>query len=405
MDIKNIKILARDIANEMKSEFENISDFILNNPELGGEEYISSKYLTDKIKEYGFEVTYPYLGIDTAFRAELGDDEGPSIAFLAEYDALPGYGENNDEAAHACGHNWIAASTFGACVVLSKIKEHFKGKIVFIGTPAEETIGYKYDLVENGAFNDIDVAFQMHIESENNLNCKSLAMDSIEFEFTGVAAHAASHPHKGVNALDSVNLMFAGVNALRQHVTSDVRIHGIITNGGQAANIVPEKAVCQYYIRAQERTYLEEVTEKVINCAKGASLMTGAKLNYKNFENPFDNIINVKSLQALTKKNLEEVGVVDFLEGMDGPTGSTDIGNVSQVCPTMYTELKLDVSPMVYVHDKAFLKYLDTNKAYDILHKAIKSMVTSSLEIYLDEELLNRIKNEHKTLVNSEPLV
>lgn len=405
MDIKNIKILARDIANEMKSEFENISDFILNNPELGGEEYISSKYLTDKIKEYGFEVTYPYLGIDTAFRAELGDDEGPSIAFLAEYDALPGYGENNDEAAHACGHNWIAASTFGACVVLSKLKEHFKGKIVFIGTPAEETIGYKYDLVENGAFNDIDVAFQMHIESENNLNCKSLAMDSIEFEFTGVAAHAASHPHKGVNALDSVNLMFAGVNALRQHVTSDVRIHGIITNGGQAANIVPEKAVCQYYIRAQERTYLEEVTEKVINCAKGASLMTGAKLNYKNFENPFDNIINVKSLQALTKKNLEEVGVVDFLEGMDGPTGSTDIGNVSQVCPTMYTELKLDVSPMVYVHDKAFLKYLDTNKAYDILHKAIKSMVTSSLEIYLDEELLNRIKNEHKTLVNSEPLV
>lgn len=405
MDIKNIKILARDIANEMKSEFENISDFILNNPELGGEEYISSKYLTDKIKEYGFEVTYPYLGIDTAFRAELGDDEGTSIAFLAEYDALPGYGENNDEAAHACGHNWIAASTFGACVVLSKIKEHFKGKIVFIGTPAEETIGYKYDLVENGAFNDIDVAFQMHIESENNLNCKSLAMDSIEFEFTGVAAHAASHPHKGVNALDSVNLMFAGVNALRQHVTSDVRIHGIITNGGQAANIVPEKAVCQYYIRAQERTYLEEVTEKVINCAKGASLMTGAKLNYKNFENPFDNIINVKSLQALTKKNLEEVGVVDFLDGMDGPTGSTDIGNVSQVCPTMYTELKLDVSPMVYVHDKAFLKYLDTNKAYDILHKAIKSMVTSSLEIYLDEELLNRIKNEHKALVKSEPLV
>ena len=402
MDIKNLKILARDIANEMKSEFENISDFILKNPELGGEEYISSKYLTDKIKEYGFEVTYPYLGIQTAFRAELGDDEGPRIAFLAEYDALPGYGENNDEAAHACGHNWIAASTFGACVVLSKLKEHFKGKIVFIGTPAEETIGYKYDLVKNGAFDDIDVAFQMHIESENNLNCKSLAMDSIEFEFTGVAAHAASHPHKGVNALDSVNLMFAGVNALRQHVTNDVRIHGIITNGGQAANIVPEKAVCQYYIRAQERKYLEEVTEKVINCAKGASLMTGANLSYRNFENPFDNIVNVKSLQELTKRNLQDVGVMDFLEGTDGPTGSTDVGNVSQVCPTMYTELKLDVNPMVYVHDKAFLKYLDTDKAYDILHKATKSMVTSSLEIYLDKELLNNIKDEHKILTNKE---
>ncbi|MGL6107003.1 M20 family metallopeptidase [Romboutsia sp.] len=394
MEIQQLKQLAYKIEDEMKREFEEVSDFILNNPELGGKEYISSEYLTHKIKEYGFEITYPYLGIETAFRAELGDDEGPTICFLSEYDALPGYGQNNDEVAHACGHNWIAASTLGACVVLSKLKQHFKGKIVLMGTPAEETIGYKYDLVENGAFNDIDIAFQMHIESENNINCKSLAMDSIEFEFTGVASHAASHPHKGINALDSVNLMFAGVNALRQHVKSDVRIHGIITNGGQAANIVPEKAVCQYYIRATERKYLEEVTQKVINCAKGASLMTGAKLSYKNFENPFDNIINVKTLQDITKKNLQEVGIVDFLEGADGPTGSTDIGNVSQVCPTMYTELKLDVSPMVYVHDKEFLKYLDTPSAYDILHKSIKSMVTSSLEIYLDRELLKKIKAE-----------
>ncbi|MGL5311942.1 MAG: M20 family peptidase, partial [Peptostreptococcaceae bacterium] len=204
----------------------------------------------------------------------------------------------------------------------------------------------------------------------------------------------------GINALDSVNLMFAGVNALRQHVTSDVRIHGIITNGGQAANIVPERAVCQYYIRATERKYLEEVTEKVINCAKGASLMTGAKLSYSNFENPFDNIVNVKALQDITKKNLEDVGVADFLDGTEGPTGSTDIGNVSQVCPTMYTELKLDVCPMVYVHEQEFLKYLDTEKAYDILHKSIKAMVTSAIDIYLDKELLENIKEEHYRNIN-----
>lgn len=402
MQIEELKKLAYKIEEDMHDKFEEVSNFILNNPELGGQEYISSKYLTDKIKEYGFKITYPYLGIDTAFRAELGDSDGPAICFLAEYDALPGYGENNDEIAHACGHNWIAASTLGACAVLSKLKEHFKGKIVLMGTPAEETIGFKYDLVKNGAFDDIDVAFQMHIESENNLNCKSLAMDSLEFEFTGVSAHAASHPHKGVNALDSVNLMFAGVNALRQHVTSDVRIHGIITNGGQAANIVPEKAACQYYIRATERKYLEEVTQKVIDCAKGASLMTGSKLSYRNFENPYDNIINVVSLQDLTKKNLQEVGVVDFLEGTEGPTGSTDIGNISQVCPTMYTELKLDVSPMVYVHEQEFLKYLDKPCAYDILHKSIKSMAASALEIYLDEELFNNIKDEHKKLIKTE---
>lgn len=400
MNLQNLKLRAYEIENELFKEFEEVNDYIFKNPELGGREYKSSKYIVDKMNEYGFKTTFPYCNIDTAFRAELGDEEGPTIAFISEYDALPGYGENNDEPAHACGHNWIAASTLGACVVLSKLKQYFKGKIVLIGTPAEETIGYKYNLVKSGAFDDIDAAFQMHIESCNNVNCKSLAMDSIEFEFEGLAAHAASHPHKGVNALDAVNLMFAGVNALRQDVKSDVRIHGIITNGGQAANIVPEKSICQFYIRASERSYLEEVTQKVINCAKGAELMTGAKLSYRNFENPFDNIINVRSFQDAMKSNLEDIGVIDFYEGNNPPTGSTDIGNVSQVCPNMYTELRLNVNPMVYVHEKEFLKYANSNEAYELLHKAIKSMATTALELYCDNKLLSKIKEEHLMLAS-----
>ncbi|MGL4910934.1 MAG: M20 family metallopeptidase [Romboutsia sp.] len=401
MNLEQLKKLSYEIEDKLGKEFEKVNDFIFKNPELGGEEYISSKYLVDKMKEYGFHTILPYCNIDTAFRAELGDEEGPTIAFISEYDALPGYGENKDEAAHACGHNWIAATTLGACVVLSKLKENFKGKIVLIGTPAEETIGYKYDLVKSGAFDDIDVAFQMHVESCNNVNCKSLAMDSIEFEFEGLAAHAASHPHKGINALDAVNLMFAGVNALRQHVKSDVRIHGIITSGGQAANIVPDKGVCQFYIRASERSYLEEVTQKVINCAKGAELMTGAKLTYKNFENSYDNIVNIPKLQELIKSNLVDVGINDFYEGYNPPTGSTDIGNVSQVCPTMYTEITLDVEPMVYVHEKEFLNYINEKEAYDILHKSIKSMVGSALELYCDSDLLKEIKKEFYKLVTN----
>lgn len=280
--IKNIKKRAYDIENELGTEIEEVCDFIFNNPELGEEEYISSKYLVDKMKEYGFDTTYPYCNLDTAFRAELGDNDGPTIAFLAEYDALPGYGENK-EAGHACGHNWIAASTLGACIVLSKLKEDFKGKIVLIGTPAEETTGGKCDLVKAGAFDDIDICYQMHIEAFNNINCRALAIDSLEFSFEGVAAHAASHPHMGVNALDAVQLTYAGINALRQHVKSDVRIHGIVSNGGEAPNIVPEKAACKFFVRASERSYLNEVTKKVINCAKGAELMTGAKLTYRYF--------------------------------------------------------------------------------------------------------------------------
>lgn len=392
--IESIKKRAYEIENELGKEIEEVCDFIFNNPEIGEEEYISSKYLVDKIKEYGFDITYPYCNIDTAFRAELGDNDGPTIAFLAEYDALPGYGENK-EPAHACGHNWIAASTLGACIVLSKLKENFKGKIVLMGTPAEETTGGKCDLVKAGAFDDIDVCYQMHIEAFNNINCKALAIDSIEFSFKGVAAHAASHPHMGVNALDAVQLTFAGINALRQHVKSDVRIHGIVSNGGEAPNIVPEKASCKFYIRASERSYLDEVTKKVINCAKGAELMTGAKLSYRYFENSFDNIVNNKVLQNITKNNLIEVGITDILEGKDGPVGSTDIGNVSQVCPTMYTEIALDINPMVYVHEKEFLNYANSEEAYDKLHKSVKAMVGCALDIYLEDDLLDEIKKNH----------
>lgn len=390
--IENIKQKSYEIEDELSKEIEAVSDFIFNNPELGDEEYISSKYLVDKMKEYGFNTVYPYCNLDTAFRAELGDECGPTIAFLAEYDALPGYGENK-EPAHACGHNWIAASTLGACIVLSKLKENFKGKIVLIGTPAEESTGGKCDLVKAGAFDDIDVCYQMHIEAFNNVNCKALAIDSLEFSFEGVAAHAASHPHKGINALDAVQLTFAGINALRQHVTPDVRIHGIVSNGGDAPNIVPEKAACKFYIRASERSYLNELTEKVINCAKGAELMTGAKLSYRYFENSFDNIINNKVLQDITKKNLVQVGITDILEGKEGPVGSTDIGNVSQVCPTMYTEIALDINPMVYVHEEAFLNYANSKEAYDKLHKSVKAMVGCALEIYLQDGLLDEIKS------------
>jgi amidohydrolase len=397
--IESIKKISYEIEEELGKEIEEVCDFIFNNPELGEEEYISSKYLVDKMKEYGFDITYPYCNIDTAFRAELGDNDGPTIAFLAEYDALPGYGENK-EPAHACGHNWIAASTLGACIVLSKLKENFKGKIVLIGTPAEETTGGKCDLVEAGAFNDIDICYQMHIEAFNNINCKALAIDSIEFSFEGVAAHAASHPHMGVNALDAVQLTFAGINALRQHVKSDVRIHGIVSDGGEAPNIVPEKASCKFFIRASERGYLDEVTKKVINCAKGAELMTGAKLSYSYFENSFDNIISNKVLQDITKNNLIEVGITDILEGKDGPVGSTDIGNVSQVCPTMYTEIALDINPMVYVHEKEFLNYANSKEAYDKLHKSVKAMVGCALEIYLKDGLLDEIKKNHLNKAN-----
>ncbi|MDD7281542.1 MAG: amidohydrolase, partial [Erysipelotrichaceae bacterium] len=182
-----------DIEETLKKEIENISEYIFNHPELGNEEFQSSQYLVDVLKSHGFDVEYPYCDIPTSFRAEFKKGEGRKVAFLAEYDALPGYGPNKDEVAHACGHNWIAASCLGAAITLSKL-ENISGTIVVIGTPAEETTGGKCELVMKHAFDDIDAAIQMHLGAENNINVVTLAMDSIEFTFKGKASHAAAYP-------------------------------------------------------------------------------------------------------------------------------------------------------------------------------------------------------------------
>lgn len=373
---------------EMAEQFERVRDEIYAHPELGCDEVWSSQYLCEKMRGYGFAVTQPYGGLATAFRAELNCGDGPKIAFLAEYDALPGYGPEHNQNAHACGHNWIAASTLGAAALLAQFSEEFSGTIVLIGTPAEETLGGKCDLVDAGCFDDIDAAFQMHLGAENNIHVVSLAMDSLQFDFTGKAAHAAAYPHLGINALDAVQLTFAGINALRQHMQSDARVHGIVTNGGAAANIVPESASCQFYIRAKSRAYLEELTQRIINCAKGAALMTGASLAYHNFENSYDDLVYSEPLRKLLKENLEALGVTRFVPQSNEASGSTDIGNVSHVCPTVYCEIETDACPPVYAHNEDFLDYVHGQAADHSLHTAIKAMAFSALQVFLNPELL-----------------
>lgn len=379
------------LVKSYETEIENISDYIFNHPELGAEEYKSSKFIVDLLEKHDFRIQYPYLGIDTSFRAEFGDEFGPTIAFLAEYDALPGYGEKK-EPAHACGHNWIAATTVGTGIILSKMKEEFKGKIVVMGTPAEETIGSKVDLVNKGAFKDIDAVFQMHLYEENNLRAKALAMDSWEFEFIGKASHAAAYPFDGINALDSVNLTFAGISALRQQLKQDVRIHGIITKGGEAPNIIPDHCSCKFYVRAQKRKYLDIVSEKVKNCARGAALMTGAKLEIKKFENSFDDLVVNKTLLEIARKNLEKVGFENFSQRDEIP-GSTDVGNVSYAAPTMYGNIGI-ADGIAKVHEEEFLGYANSKEAKEKISMVVKAFSYSVLELFNSKELMDKVKEE-----------
>lgn len=323
-----MKSILFEKGKEIHKELCEISDFIYQNPELGNEEYKAVEKLTSFLQEHNFEIETEFLGIKTAFRATYySNKEGPTIGYLCEYDALP-------EIGHGCGHNMIGAMSAGAGIILSKVLNEIGGKIIVYGTPAEETNGAKVIFAEQGVFDELDVAMMVHPSDKTIESGTSMALYPLQFTYTGKTAHAASCPQDGINALNSVIQLFNGIDALRQHVTPDVRIHGIITNGGVAANIVPDKAVAQFYFRASTKEILDDVLVKAKNIAQGAALMTGSKLEITRYELPNDNLKTNKSLSEAFSKNLRKLGVKDIYEAKD--TGSSDIGNVSHKTPTIH---------------------------------------------------------------------
>lgn len=323
-----MKSILFEKGKEIHKELCEISDFIYQNPELGNEEYKAVEKLTSFLQEHNFEIETEFLGIKTAFRATYDSNkEGTTIGYLCEYDALP-------EIGHGCGHNMIGAMSAGAGIILSKVLNEIGGKIIVYGTPAEETNGAKVIFAEQGVFDELDVAMMVHPSDKTIESGTSMALYPLQFTYTGKTAHAASCPQEGINALNSVIQLFNGIDALRQHVTPDVRIHGIITNGGVAANIVPDKAVAQFYFRASTKEILDDVLVKVKNIAQGAALMTGSNLEMTRYELPNDNLKTNKSLSEAFSENLRKLGVKDIYEAKD--TGSSDIGNVSHKTPTIH---------------------------------------------------------------------
>ncbi|MCR1875853.1 M20 family metallopeptidase [Paraclostridium bifermentans] len=323
-----MKSILFEKGKEMHKELCEISDFIYQNPELGNEEYKAVEKLTSFLQEHNFEIETEFLGIKTAFRATYDSNkEGPTIGYLCEYDALP-------EIGHGCGHNMIGSMSAGAGIILSKVLNEIGGKIIVYGTPAEETNGAKVIFAEQGVFDELDVAMMVHPSDKTIESGTSMALYPLQFTYTGKTAHAASCPQEGINALNSVIQLFNGIDALRQHVTPDVRIHGIITNGGVAANIVPDKAVAQFYFRASTKEILDDVLVKAKNIAQGAALMTGSKLEITRYELPNDNLKTNKRLSEAFSENLRKLGVKDIYEAKD--TGSSDIGNVSHKTPTIH---------------------------------------------------------------------
>ena len=317
-------------------------------PELNYQEFYAAKLLSDTLEAHDFAVERGIGGVETAFRATLegGAGDGPTVAVLAEYDALP-------EIGHGCGHNLIAMAGLGAGLGVQANMKNLPGRLVIIGTPAEEGGGGKIKLLDAGVFDGVDICLSSHPSSNRTIipqdipmdESWSLAMVGFRYIYHGKAAHAAAAPEEGINALNSLIHLFTGIDALRQHLREDTRIHGIITDGGLAPNVVPEFAAANFMLRCRDRNYLSDViVGKVLKIAEGAALITGATLEVEPYYQFYENVLPNGVLAENFRANAEAVGM-----RIDAPTGgrrgsgaSTDFGNVSQVLPSL--ELRYAVS-------------------------------------------------------------
>lgn len=373
-----------------RESYHRISQYIGHNPELGHQEFKAAKALTDELTKEGFNVTLGTCGLDTAFEAVFDSGKpGAKIGYMAEYDALPDLG-------HACGHNLIGTMAVAAGVALSKVVSETGGAVYVYGTPAEETTGGKVNMSDEGVLSHLDAAMMVHPSAEHMASGSSLAMDAIQFEFFGRASHAANSPHKGINALDAVIQTFNSINALREHLTSDVRIHGIITDGGSAANIVPDYAKAQFYVRSAKRSDLTPILEKVKNCAKGAALATGARLESSFYEFSYDDMNTNDALSKLYTANTLDLGVSKEQIKKEEDGGSLDMGNVSQVVPSIHPYVKIADNGCDY-HTHEFREAALSEEGFEGLILGAKSMALTGYDLLTKPELLNEIKAEFKS--------
>ena len=375
-----------DWMDQIEQDLLDIRTHLFNNPELGDREFIAQETLVSYLNEHAFTVETGLVERPTSFRATYqGEKAGPTIGIMAEYDALPGVG-------HGCGHNLIATMGIGAGILLSKVIDETGGTVIVYGTPAEETNGAKVPMADEGLFDVCDVAMMVHPAGVSAKSGESLAMDAIEFRYEGKTSHAAASPEEGINALDSVIQLYNGINALRQHLKDDVRIHGVITEGGQAANVVPDLAISQFYIRAKERFDVNEVVAKVKKIAEGAALMTGATLSMRNYELSYDNMITNQTLSNIYTEQLYKAGETEIDEARGG-LGSMDIGNVSHRVPAIHPYIGMGKAGLV-AHTTAFRDQTMTEAGELALRRGALSMALTGLKCLTDPDLLAEIKRE-----------
>lgn len=389
---KFIESIEKHVA-EAAEDLKKLALDIHANPELGHQEFKAYQWQVELMNKYGFEVEEHYLDIPTSYKAVYKNKEGKpglKIAMLAEYDALPDIG-------HACGHNLISMVGNGSGIAIRHIVDELGGEVHVIGTPAEETAGAKVAMSRAGAFKEYDAVMMAHPMETSASSLNTSAMYARKIEFFGRTSHAAAAPEEGVNALDAMINFFNLVNALRQQTKDDARIHGIITHGGSAANVIPEYTSALFYIRAHKVAYVEELVKKITACAEGAAVGTGCTVKVSKTEEDFKDTHSNMYLNELACQDMEKFGVEIARMGEMTIGGSSDLGDVSYDCPAIQLCCGMghDGSGHPYApHTVEFEKMACSESALNTALCFIKGFALTAAELMSNAKHMEAIKAE-----------
>ncbi|GAB4447607.1 MAG: M20 family metallopeptidase [Chloroflexi bacterium OHK40] len=403
MDLAALKAAARREVAAVAATLTATSDWMADNPEIGLQEYLAAARLTELLEEFGARVERGIAGMPTAFLARLpGSTPGPRVAIVAEYDALP-------EVGHGCGHNIIATAAVGAGLALARLgaAAGLPGEVIVVGTPAEESAvpnaGGKIPILTHGYFAGVDAAIMIHPSNEDVISLQSsLVAHGLDFTFHGRPAHAAANPHEGRNALDALIVMFGAVGLLRQQIRPDARIHGIITNGGAAPNVIPSLTAARFRVRAADAAYAAELVQRVVACAEAGAAATGTRLEWREYMPPYLNMLPSRSLGAALSANLAAVGrPMGTREGQDG-AGSTDFGNVSHQVPAVCAMLKI-CGPEAGWHSHEVAAATRTPAGHAAIVDGAAGLALTALDLLVDAGLREAARAEHAAQVQVEP--
>lgn len=370
-----------------------LSDIALDihkHPEMPFQEHRSMEILTSFLAENGFSIEKGLAGLPTSFIATSPNYTGkPVIALLAEYDALP-------ELGHACGHNLIGPASIGAAVAIHHLNFPLEGQLLVIGTPAEEGGGGKITMLNHGIFDNVDTSMMIHPSNQTRCVSFMLALKEIKFTFHGKSAHAAAFPYEGINALDAAIQTFNNINALRQQLRDDARVHGIISEGGTAPNIIPDKASAIFYIRASDISYFEKTVERVNKCAEGAATSTGCTLTKEEKDLIYSPFKPNYYLADLFRKNLTLMGVQDNPTNKEGGKGSSDIGNLSQIMPTIHIDIEIcDLKTVA--HSPEFARAAGSEHGIEGMITGAKCLAATVYDLFSSNDNMKAIKQEFES--------